>query len=113
MEETVRILRELSLLLARYGYEERSEFVAQLAGDNDSESFWQTVAGLEFWGGSGAIWEVAPFKFTHADVDTSAEDYRRFQVLMIELGEILQSRGIAELAAPNAQLFRKELQEGG
>lgn len=112
MDETHHILSEQSRLLRRYGYEERSAFVAQLLAETGSESFWRTLAGLEFWGGSGAVWEVAPFQFTHVDIETSAEDYRRFQVLMIQLADILESKGMSFLAARNADLFRRQLEDG-
>jgi hypothetical protein len=112
MDEAHQILGELSQLLRRYGYGERSAFVTQLLAEIDSQSFWETLAGLEFWGGSGAVWEVAPFQFTHADSDASADDYRRFQILMIELADILESKDMSFLAARNADLFRRQLEDG-
>lgn len=111
--EAVRILRELSDLLARYGGEERSGFVADLARSADSDAFWSTVCGLEFWGGSGAVWEVEPFQYSQPDSDRSADDYRRFQALMVALSDTLDVKGLAGLSARNADLFRRELAEGG
>jgi hypothetical protein len=105
----VRILGELSDLLARYGYEGPSGFVAGVIDDTDPETFWSTASGLGLWGGSGAVWEVEPFQYSHPDSDSSAEDYRRFQILMIQLSDILETKGVAGLSARNADLFRREL----
>jgi hypothetical protein len=107
-----RILAEISQLLGRYGYQERASFVGGLTDTSASEKdFWQTLAGLEFWGGSGAVWEVAPFHLTHPAINGSAEDYRRFQILMIDLAMLLESGGQSELASRRARLFRQQLQE--
>lgn len=113
MGDVRRVLLDLSWLLGQYGYEERSGFIADLADESDEELFWSTVSGLEFWGGSGAVWEVAPFQYTHASVESAADDYRRFQRLMIELADILDARGLAALAARNAAYFQRQLSEDG
>jgi hypothetical protein len=111
MDEGRRILPELSQLLNRYGKEERARFVTSLIATDTPEDFWEALAGLEFWGGSGAVWEIEPFHLSHPHIESSAEDYKRFQTLMIELADLLESRGLSELASPRARLFRRLLEE--
>lgn len=113
MEPTRKTLREISDLLARYGYHERSKFVRGVAQDEDPNRFWRTVAGLEFWGGSGAVWEVEPFYSSHPDIEDSARDYRRFQFRMLGLADALEQKGLADLARRNADLFRREMESDG
>lgn len=112
MESALNILREIQALLARYRYDRPANLVEEVISNADPETFWATVGGLEFWGGAGAVWEVEPFQMSHRDVPSAADDYRRFQVLMIELAEILESKGLGGMAARNADLFRRELAEG-
>ena len=112
MDETLRVLTTLRELLARYGYDERASFIEDLDSPHDSEDFWLTLSGLEFWGGAGAVWEVEPFQYSHPDVASSQEDYRRFQGLMVELAGILESKGMSALASGRADLFRRELEDG-
>lgn len=97
------------MLLGRYGYNQSASFVAATADSTESEAFWPTVAGLEFWGGSGAVWEMAPFALTHPSVGSAASDYRRFQSLLVDLAEVLDSEGLSGLAERNADLLRREL----
>lgn len=112
MHEVQRALGELSKLLGRYGHDERAAFVGSVIGPIPTEAFWHSVAGPEFWGGSGAVWEVEPFHLSHPDVEGSAEDYRRFQILIVELADRLEAKGMSDLALPRASLFRAQLRAG-
>ncbi len=105
------ILSELSQLLHRYGYEDTASMVRSLVDAPATEEFWQTLSGLEFWGGSGAVWEVEPFHLSHPHREGSADDYRRFQVLLIDLADILESKGLSGGAARTAGLFRQQLDD--
>jgi hypothetical protein len=102
------LLDGLRGLLSRYGYDERAEFLCSLSDESDSDALWATLGGLEFWGGSGAVWEVEPFHLTRPDTGAEA-DYRQFQSLMIELADLLESKGLAELAGRTAELFRRDV----
>lgn len=113
MEPALDILRRLQELLARYGYDRPARLVDEAIHTAQPERFWTIVSGLDFWGGAGAVWEVEPFDMSHPDETASADDYRRFQVLMIELADILDAKGIGAMAARNAELFRRELEDGG
>lgn len=109
MQTAQVILLEIADLLARYEYTERSNFVRVVAASSDPEHFWTTVSGLEFWGGSGAVWEVEPFHLSHPDVADAARDYRCFQRRMVDLSDALQQHGLANLSQRNADLFRRDL----
>lgn len=112
MNDVERALSELSELLGRYGYDERAAFVGSVIDPISTEAFWHTVAGPEFWGGSGAVWEVEPFPLSHPDAVGSADDYRRFQILMVELADRLEAKGVSGLASRRASLFRAQLRAG-
>lgn len=109
METRDELLAEVGDLLGRYGYEERSPYVRNLLRDGSSPRVWEELSGLEFWGGSGAIWEVEPFQYSHPGNQSSFVDYRRFQALMIELADLLDARGLGGMAERNASMFRREL----
>lgn len=110
MRSALVILLEIAELLARYEYVERSTFVRAVAENPDSDSFWETISGLEFWGSSGAVWEVEPFHMSHPDLPDALLDYRRFQRCMIELAELLSHEGLDNLSQRNAALFRRDLE---
>jgi hypothetical protein len=112
MDDVQHALSELSELLGRYGHDERVSFIGTVIDPVPTEAFWHSVAGPEFWGGSGAVWEVEPFHLSHPDVETSAEDYRRFQILMVELADRLEAKGLSDLASRRASLFRAQLRAG-
>ncbi len=104
------------MLLARYGYEERSAFVGGVRDLDDAEEFWVLVGGLEFWGGSGAVWEVEPFNLSHPQVRDASPDYRRFESLMIDLARLVKGHGPSPLAArmvDTAEMFRRDLDANG
>jgi hypothetical protein len=61
MDDALSILAELRQLLDRYGYEDRAGFVKEVIDSRISSMFWPTLAGLEFWGGSGALGRSSPF----------------------------------------------------
>lgn len=103
------LLFELSELLSKYGFSERAEFVNSVCEIEDERSLLEVLAGLEFWGGSGAVWEIQPFSFRSADLDVSRSDYRRFQSIMVELSDMLSARGRATLSGRTADLFRRQL----
>ena len=109
MNSARRALTTIRQLLRDYGYEERSRFVKQLIDNNVSDDFWAELFGPEFWGGSGAVWEVEPFRYSRPDLPASDADYRRFQVLMIDLADMLGSKGLSELASDRAHYFRRRL----
>lgn len=112
MDAALTLLREIQALLARYSYDRPASLVGRVISTVDPGTFWALVGGLDFWGGAGAVWEVEPFGMSHPDSRTATDDYRRFQVLMIELAEILKSEGLDAMAARNADLFRRELEDG-
>lgn len=110
VERATHLLEEIADLLDRYGVHRRAEFVRSLS--NARSLAWNVVAGLEFWGGSGAIWEIEPFRYSHPSDERSIGDTRRFQQLMIELSTILEARGLGQLSHRNAEVFRRELDGG-
>lgn len=110
MDDVRRLLTGIRELLSKYGYDDRAEFVDGLAEGRDSEAFWNTLGGLEFWGGSGAVWEIEPFDLSHPGVADSAVDYRRFQTLMVALVDLLESRGPTPMASRTARLFRRDIE---
>jgi hypothetical protein len=89
----VRLLEELRRLLGRHGHEERASFIESLIHQGDSQELWVTLGGTRVLGGSGAIWEVQPFRFSHPAASRSHEDYRRFQALLADLGSLLDAKG--------------------
>lgn len=90
----------------------RSSYVREVQRDADSAYVWKAASGLEFWGGSGAVWEVPPFHLTHPQAGNAArEDYVRFRMLMIELEEALERRNMSSLAESTADLFRRQLSD--
>ena len=109
MDTARPVLDQIQVLLARYGYDERATFVANVSDLARPEEFWRQVAGLEFWGGSGAVWEVEPFHLSHPEASGAVADYRQFQALMVELAGQLESKGLSDLAARTADLFRRDL----
>ena len=102
------VLDGLCELLSRYGYDERAGFLRGLSDERDSDVLWATLGGLEFWGGSGAGWEVEPFHLTRPDAGAEG-DYRQFQSLMVELADLLESKGMADLAGRTAERFRRDV----
>lgn len=107
------ILTQLSEILARYDYDERASFVRGLVeGPTQDDDFWQTLAGLEFWGGSGAVWEIGPFHLTDPSIAMPPSDYRRFKALMVELADILDAKGLGAQASGIAEVFRGDLGAG-
>ena len=113
MNNVISLLDELQELLRRYGRVERANFIYALARSGESDELWDELSGLEFWGGSGAVWEVEPFQFSHPARETSEGDYRRFQALMIDLGKLLEVRGMASLSARTVALFQRQLEDDG
>jgi hypothetical protein len=113
MNYVISLLNELQELLRRYDRVERADFIEALARSGESDELWQELRGLEFWGGSGAVWEIEPFQFSHPARETSESDYRRFQTLMVDLGSLLEVRGMASLSARTVALFRRQLEDGG
>lgn len=103
------ILAGIAELLKRYGQSGPSSFVSATAHTADPEALWSAVSGLEFWGGPGAVWEIEPFGLSHPGGVAAQRDYRLFQHLMIDLADLLDSKGLSALAARNAALFRREL----
>lgn len=113
MNDAISLLEQLRDLLNRYGRIERANFVEELIRGGESDDFWRTVSGLEFWGGSGAVWEVEPFQFSHPSVATAEVDYRRFQTLTADLGDLLETKGLSSLSARTVSLFRRQLDDDG
>ena len=107
-EETRFRLREVASILQSYGLAERGAFVAKTADTSEPE-LWEVLSGLEFWGGSGAVWEAPAFNSLDLVRPEGEADYRRFMVLMIELADALRAHGLDQLARPTAELFRREL----
>jgi len=104
-------LRGVAVLLRRYGPRDRADFVDQLADESDDERLLSLAAGLELWGGSGAVWEVEPFQYACPDDSSSESAYAEFQRAMIRVAELLEVRGLGSLARRNADLFRRELDQ--
>lgn len=109
MDTARSLLSDVQVLLARYGHDERARFVGDVSALRSPEEFWRQVSGLEFWGGSGAVWEVEPFYLSHPEGARANADYRQFQALMVELADLLASKGLADLASRTAELFRRDL----
>lgn len=113
MDDIRGLLVELSEILDRYDYDERASFVRSLAERPARDAdFWKTLAGLEFWGGSGAVWEIGPFHLSDPSIAMPPSDYRRFKALMVELAGILDSRGLGARASGIAEVFRSDLEAG-
>lgn len=112
MNDVISILDELQALLRRYGQVERADFIEALVRSGESDELWQELSGPELWGGSGAVWEVEPFQLGHPDHEAAEGDYRRFQALMIDLGALLEVRGMTSLSARTVALFRRQLGDG-
>ena len=110
MSDVRETLTQLSEILGRYDYDERASFVRGLAEVPLSETFWQTLAGPEFWGGSGAVWEIGPFYLSDPTVAMPPEEFTRFKALMVDLAGILDSRGLGARAAGIAEVFRRDLE---
>jgi hypothetical protein len=91
-------------LLAFYDYDAARTVVDRTAREPD-DALWQTLSGLAFWGGSGAVWEVEPFHFSHPNSSSARGDYQRCQELMIELASLLRERGSSDLAEPRVASF--------
>ncbi len=74
------------------------------------------VRGLEFWGGSGAVWEVEPFNLSHPQVRDASSDYRWFESLMIDLVRLVQGmdpRRSPRRMVDTAEMFRRDLDDNG
>lgn len=110
MSDVREILTQLSEILSLYDYDERASFVGRLAESDPTDDFWHTVAGLEFWGGSGAVWEIGPFYLSNPNIAMPGGDFRRFKTLMVELAEILDSKGLGAQASGIAIAFRRDLE---
>ncbi len=54
------------------------------------------------------MWEVEPFHLTRPDAGAEG-DYRQFQSLMVELADLLESKGMADLAGRTAERFRRDV----
>jgi hypothetical protein len=111
MEAARGIVGEIAELLRRYGYDEMATYADRLTREADSAEFWDGVSGIEFWGGSGAVWEVPPFNLTHPQAERASHDYRRFRERMVELADTLGTKGLSSRAASTAELFRRQLSE--
>lgn len=106
-DDAAAAIRTIAGLLERYGAGGRAEFVRSVRDDETGEIDWSTVAGLEFWGGAGAIWEIEPFEFSHPAEERSADDSRGFYSALLCVAETLEARGMAELSHRNLDLLRK------
>jgi len=105
-------LSEVAGLLSAHGHSARATFVSALVSRPHDGTFWSTVAGLEFWGGSGAVWEAEPFHLAPGAPAGSQGEYRRFQVLLVQLSDILKAKGLAAQSSRAAELFRREIGSG-
>ena len=103
----VGTLRTIGELLGRYGRRERALFVDSMIDDSTGTVDWDTVAGLEFWGGSGAVWEVEPFIYSHPGDERSEADTLDFYAALLTLAEQLQAKGMSHLADSRVEMLRR------
>jgi hypothetical protein len=101
-------LRIVGDLLARYA-NSQANFVHRLAAETDDDRFWSDLAGLEMWGGSGAVWEVEPFHYSHPREELANIDYETFQRSLVRLARVLEDRGLGALASRNAKYLERQL----
>jgi hypothetical protein len=63
-DELLHNVELLTAILAKYGNGAQARFVEHLANlkRRNSRDFEMRLAGVEMWGGSGAVWEVPRFR---------------------------------------------------
>ena len=101
-------LRIVADLLALYE-NSQADFVRRLAAETDDDRFWSDLAGLEMWGGSGAVWELEPFQYSHPRDERAKIDYKTFQWALVRLARVLEDRGLGALASRNAEYLERQL----
>ena len=106
-ESWADLLLGVAALLHRYGVTERAQFVRSTVEDRTGEVDWLTVAGLEFWGGSGAVWEAEPFEYSHPTVDSNGSDTRAFYAALLRLARELEARGLSDLSSRHVGFLRR------
>lgn len=103
-------LRKVGALLRGYGLIERAGFVERLS-HGDDETLLVVASGLELWGGSGAVWETAPSRYTYTDVTSADTDFDDLERAMVRIADRLDEVGLGSLSQRNADLLRRQLGE--
>jgi hypothetical protein len=107
-----RDLSQLSQLLHKYGHEGQGTVVDEIRATLDTPSpDYQRLAGIDMWGGSGAVWEI-----NLASSQTSSEsrmDRTSFHQTIIRVAKDMDKLGIGtERSRFVAKAFQEWLDKG-
>jgi hypothetical protein len=105
-------LSQLAGLLNKYGHDGQATVVDEIRATLDTSTpDYQRLAGIDMWGGSGAVWEVNLTAFTKStEVCT---DKRSFCQTIIRVAEHMDRLGIGtERCRFIAKVFQEWLDKG-
>jgi hypothetical protein len=89
-EELAEALSHLSELLGKYGHHSKRQVVDEILGTlRNSSPDYKRLAGVEVWGGAGAVWEVCLTPNWTADT-TQREDERSFLQSLIGVADAME-----------------------
>jgi hypothetical protein len=101
----VETLRAVSEILWKQDHPGQAEVVDRLIQlhENDRVEFRRLLQSIDMWGGSGAVWEVAPL----------GDDDRRFCQLIVRLAEEMEAARLGtDRSRDIAGIFRYWLAQG-
>jgi len=105
-------LAQLAALLRKYGHHGQATVVEQIITTLETASpDYKRLAGIDMWGGSGAVWEVCltPSK----ESSTSQADEKLFHESIIHIAAAMEGLGIGtERSRSIAKIFRGWLDKG-
>lgn len=112
MIDTLSVIRDL---LLRGDFPGQAAFIegAIRMAREDSDDFATSIAGVDMWGGSGAVWDVCGFGGRGAPEDEAKRDETAFRKAVIRLAEEMDELGIGtERSRYIADLFRQWQKQG-
>jgi hypothetical protein len=104
-------LSELSRLLHKYGHNGQARVVDGIVASLEVHPDYKCLAGIDMWGGSGAVWEVslAP----SGALGEHRADEKSFRELVIRIAAAMDRLGIGtERSRHIAKVFRGWLDKG-
>lgn len=109
-DELAGALSHLSELLGKYGHHSKKQIVDEILGTlKNSSPDYKRLAGVEVWGGAGAVWEVCLTPNWTANTD-QREDERSFLQTLIGVADAMERLQIGnERSRSLAKTFREWL----
>lgn len=106
---------ETERLLRKYGYTQQAGFVREFFEriNRDDSQAYQSIANLEWWGGSGSIADVHLYREGMQPSDAQNQDNRNFRAALLVIHEEMRNAGISMARADSwAEVFREWQRNG-